>query len=286
MRKFLAGLAAGALALCAGYALASRNSSGTMSAANGPYISGTTISSTIVNARFADIENELTDSLSRSGKGGMTAPLKEADGTVAAPSFSFTNEPGTGLYRIGASDLGLAVNGSKKHEWTGSGETVTGTFSVSGVLSMPGGFDSPGSGIFDANITVIGSSSLGVTTATSVGAVGGVTGATVTATGLLSGGTLGVTGTTNLSGAANLTGATTLGASGTAIANLTKGTCLLNGGSPATCTASVPTGSDCVCTLKSGGTAHIVGCAVSGTTLTAISGTGADVNNVSYFCWN
>lgn len=279
MRKFLAGLAAGALALCAGYALASRNSSGTMSAANGPYISGTSISSTIVNARFADIENELTDSLSRSGKGGMTAPLKEADGTVAAPSFSFTNEPGTGLYRIGASDLGLAVNGSKKHEWTGTGESVTGTFAVSGTsaftgsASFPGGMDVPGSAIFDANITVIGNSSLATVTATTISGTT-VTGTTVTSSGQVNGGTLAIT------------GASTLGTGGTSITSLTKGTCLLNGGTPATCTAAVPSGSDCLCTMRSSSTAHAIGCAVVATTLTAISSTNGDVNNVSYFCWN
>lgn len=279
MRNFLAGLAAGALALCAGYALASRNSSGTMSAANGPYISGTTISSTIVNARFADIENELTDSLSRSGKGGMTAPLKEADGTVAAPSFSFTNEPGTGLYRIGASDLGLAVNGSKKHEWTGTGETVTGTELVTGTLESAGkltadnGFEVvAGTSIFDNGVTVIGNSSLATVTATTISGTT-VTGTTVTSSGQVNGGTLAIT------------GASTLGTGGTSITSLTKGTCLLNGGTPATCTAAVPTGSDCLCTMRSSSTAHAIGCAVVATTLTAISSTNGDVNNVSYFCW-
>lgn len=138
MRKFLAGLAAGALVLCAGYALASRNSSGTMSAVNGPYVPGTNISSSQINARFADIERELTDSLSRSGKGGMTAFLKEADGTVSSPAFTFNNEPVSGLYRIGANDLGLSVNGALKHEFTGTGETVTGTHTVTGASTIGG----------------------------------------------------------------------------------------------------------------------------------------------------
>jgi hypothetical protein len=99
---------------------ASRNSSGTMSAASGPYVPGTTITSTTINSRFADIENEITDSLSRSGKGGMTAALRGSDGTVSAPEFSFTNEVGTGIYRIGANDLGWAIAGTKKLELTGS----------------------------------------------------------------------------------------------------------------------------------------------------------------------
>lgn len=138
MRNFLAGLLAGALALCAGYALASRNSSGTMSAVNGPYVPGTNITASQINARFADVEREITDSLSRSGKGGMTAFLKEADGTVSSPAFTFNNEPVSGLYRIGANDLGLSVNGALKHEWTGTGETVTGTHTVTGAGTYNG----------------------------------------------------------------------------------------------------------------------------------------------------
>lgn len=140
MRTFLTGLVAGALAVCAGYALASRNSSGTMSAVNGPYIAGTPISSSIVNARLADIENELTDSLSRSGRGGMTAALKEADGTVAAPSFSFTNEAGTGLYRIGATDVGFAIAGVKKLELTSALFTVVPAASFSSTADVVGNF--------------------------------------------------------------------------------------------------------------------------------------------------
>lgn len=117
--------------------LASRNASGTMSAINGPYISGTTISSAIVNARLADIESELTDSLSRSGKGGMLATLRGVDGTVAAPAYSFTSEPGTGMYRIGANDLGLAVGGVKQLELTTTATTVVQptTFSAAGTFN-------------------------------------------------------------------------------------------------------------------------------------------------------
>lgn len=82
-----------------------------MAPANGPYIGGTTISTVAVNARFADIEGELTDSLSRSAKGGMLAVLRNVDGTVAAPSVSFTSEPASGLYKAGTGDLRLAVGG-------------------------------------------------------------------------------------------------------------------------------------------------------------------------------
>lgn len=170
MRNFLAGLAACAVMLCAGYGLASRNSVGTMSAANGPYISGTSISSSAINSRFADIESEITDSLSRSGKGGMSAALKGPDGTVAAPAFSFTAEPGSGLYRIGATDYGFSVNGVKKHEWTSTGESVTGTLAVSGLhtQTLTGSASTIAHTIFEPSLTnanllqfIIGRSSSG-----------------------------------------------------------------------------------------------------------------------------
>src|SRR5437867_1735630 len=99
-----------AVLLGTGTAIASRNSSGTMSSVNGPYTAGSVISSSVINARFADLETELSDSKSRSGKGDFSAPVRGADGAVTAPTWSFTSETGTGLYRIGSSDLGLSIN--------------------------------------------------------------------------------------------------------------------------------------------------------------------------------
>jgi hypothetical protein len=106
-----------------------RNSSGSMSPANGPYVSGTTINSAAVNARFADEETELSDSLSRSGKGSMLASLRAVDGTVAAPGVSFTAEPASGMYRAGATDVRLAVGGVDALKLTSGG--------VSGPLTFP-----------------------------------------------------------------------------------------------------------------------------------------------------
>lgn len=81
----------------------SRDTSGlyTLPAGN-PVSSGTTITSTWANNTLTDIANALSDSLSRSGNGGMTAPLRGPDGTVGAPAFSFTNENSLGFYRLGA----------------------------------------------------------------------------------------------------------------------------------------------------------------------------------------
>jgi len=89
-----------------------RNVSGTYSTPAGqPVVSGTVISAATQNTLVSDIATEMTDSLSRSGKGGMTAALRAVDGTVAAPAISFTNESGTGWWRNAAGDLRAAVLG-------------------------------------------------------------------------------------------------------------------------------------------------------------------------------
>jgi hypothetical protein len=98
-----------------------RDSNGNMTLAKPAFTSGTNIVSADVNSDLSDIATEITDSLSRSGKGGMTAPLRVADGTVGAPTLSFTNETGTGLYREGAGDARMTVGGTAKSKWTSAG---------------------------------------------------------------------------------------------------------------------------------------------------------------------
>lgn len=81
---------------------------------------GATISSSQVNTNFSDEANvwsgleAKTTTLSNLGidtelKSGGT--IKAANGTVTAPSVTFTNSTGTGLYRIGADNLGIATAG-------------------------------------------------------------------------------------------------------------------------------------------------------------------------------
>lgn len=82
--------------------------------AGNPVVTGTIISSTWGNTTLSDVATTLTDSLSRSGLGGMTAPLLGADGAVGTPAYSFTNEPSSGIYRIGASNLGVSIAGTKR----------------------------------------------------------------------------------------------------------------------------------------------------------------------------
>lgn len=57
--------------------------------------------------------------------GASTVSL--VDGTVGTPSLNFAAETGTGLYRPGAGELGVAVLGTKRVGVTATGMTVTGS---------------------------------------------------------------------------------------------------------------------------------------------------------------
>lgn len=113
-----------------------RNSSGnyTLPAGN-PVVTGTSIDTSWANGTMNDIANALTDSLDRTGKGGMLAPLPFVDGSVVAPAVSFTTEPGSGLYRAGSSDVRIAVIGTDsvtfKPGKLGVGVVPANTFDVS-----------------------------------------------------------------------------------------------------------------------------------------------------------
>ena len=90
-----------------------RAADGTVTLPTGnPVVAGTAISDTVHNATMADMASMVEDSLCRSGKGGMLAPLQFSDGTVAAPGVTFTNEPSTGLYRAAATDFRVSLGGA------------------------------------------------------------------------------------------------------------------------------------------------------------------------------
>lgn len=51
-----------------------------------------------------------------------------ADGTASLPGLSFISDPNTGIYRISADTLGVAVGGSFVHQTTSAGLSVAGQF--------------------------------------------------------------------------------------------------------------------------------------------------------------
>lgn len=191
-----------ALVAVGGIAVASRNSGGTYSLpAGNPVIPGTTISTTWANNTLSDLATEVTNSLDRSGRGAMLAPLQCTSGSVTSPSLTFSAETGSGLYRIGTNDFGFSVNQTKRQEWTTTGSTIVGTFGVSGAATLSSGATVTGSGS-GAGVSSTGGGTNGnggtftggATNGSGLSATGAGTGAGIGATGGASNGT-GVIGT-------------------------------------------------------------------------------------------
>ena len=110
----------------------SRDASGTYTLPNAVVVSGNAITSTWANTSFADFVTEFSDSLSRSGKGGMSAGLKLADGTVTLPGLSFTTETNTGLYVESAGVVGMSIGGVKVLDVQSSGVDFVGEVTATG----------------------------------------------------------------------------------------------------------------------------------------------------------
>ena len=95
-----------------------RDASGNYSLVSGnPVATGTLVESSWANNTVGDLGNEMTDSFSRSGKGGMTAPIKAINGTNALPSLSFTDFPQSGMYAASANDIRITVAGIDRYRW-------------------------------------------------------------------------------------------------------------------------------------------------------------------------
>jgi hypothetical protein len=135
-----------------------RNPSGDYSLpAGNPVVSGTPISSATQNSTMTDVATALTDSLSRTGKGGMLVPFQLSDGTVVAPALTFTTEPTTGVYHPGVSQYAVAVESINGFTLNGANATfpTTAQFNfklqqlISGtgydVLNVKGDFTAAGS---------------------------------------------------------------------------------------------------------------------------------------------
>ena len=116
------------------------------------------------------------------------------DGTAAAPSLNFTNEPTTGLFRASANVMGFAVNGTSRATMTTTGLTVAGTITPTGSVHAAAGSVGNPSLAFnsdqDTGLFSIGANNIGV-------AVGGAKVLDVASTGLTVTGALGATSLTS-----------------------------------------------------------------------------------------
>lgn len=109
-----------------GPGFAGRNGSGTYTVPNS-FTAGTTITASDFNENFTDIAAELTNSVAADGQTSMSGPLKAASGSVSAPGITFSSDTDSGLYRIGANNIGFAVNGTKIIDVATTGATVVGS---------------------------------------------------------------------------------------------------------------------------------------------------------------
>jgi hypothetical protein len=112
-------------------------------------------------------------------------------GTVGAPGYSFASDLDCGMYRIGANNIGLAVNGAKVVDIGTAGVSITGTLTSSGALTV-----SAGGAAVTGNSTVTGT--LGVSSDFAVN--------TSKFTVAASSGNTAVAGTLAVTGASTLTG--------------------------------------------------------------------------------
>lgn len=124
-----------------------RNSSGTYTLpAGNPVVTGSVISSSWANTTLSDLGTAMTDSLSRSGDGGMLAPLLLDDGAIGAPGLTWTTETTSGWYRAAANDFRFVIGGANKFTITSSGfsgaitGTITGSATFSGVITFTSSF--------------------------------------------------------------------------------------------------------------------------------------------------
>lgn len=123
--------------------------------AGNPVVTNTLITSTWANDTMPDLGSEITNSLDRSGRGGMLAPIKGVDGTVALPLFSFTNEPSSGFYRSAAGVINVSILGSSVGSFSAAGFTGSIVGHASLDLPLTGG-------TLTGNLAVTGNANAGV----------------------------------------------------------------------------------------------------------------------------
>jgi hypothetical protein len=76
-----------------------------------PVVPGTAIEASWANTTMDDVKAALTDSLSRTGQGGMSAPLLFSSGSVTAPGIAFADESNSGMWRAALGDIQITVEG-------------------------------------------------------------------------------------------------------------------------------------------------------------------------------
>jgi len=82
----------------------------------------------------------LTTGISITGTLTASGQILSSDGTKTAPGYSFSGDVDTGVYRIGANNLGISCGDTKIFDITTAGATLTGAYTVSSTLGVTGDF--------------------------------------------------------------------------------------------------------------------------------------------------
>jgi hypothetical protein len=136
-----------------------RNGSGTYTLpAGNPVSPGTTIESSWANTTLSDIATELTNSLSRTGAGGMLASFRVADGSITTPGVAFLNETNSGFYRASAGNIRWGVTGVDVVLLSASGVVIPAgrTTTMNGNATVGGTFGVTGAATLSSTLAVTG----------------------------------------------------------------------------------------------------------------------------------
>lgn len=162
-----------------------RNTGGVYTLPGAAFVSGTVISSSAMNAQLADIAAALTDSLSRSGDGDMTAELRVPDGSAALPTLSWTSDPGTGFYLAATSSFRAVILAATVQEWTSTAVRIQKPLTVTAAATMSSTLAVTGTTTLTGVLTANGGTTASTTVAngTALTATGNGTGTAIAATG-------------------------------------------------------------------------------------------------------
>lgn len=90
----------------------------TLPALGNPAVTNTPITIAWWNGTSSDLASAMTDSLSRTGSGGMLGPFGAVDGTAGAPGLTFQSETTSGLYRATGGEIDVTIGGTRISRWT------------------------------------------------------------------------------------------------------------------------------------------------------------------------
>jgi hypothetical protein len=138
-----------------------RNTGGVYSLPNPPFVSGTVISSTVMNQQLSDLASAMTESLSRSGNGDMQVPLTGPDGSAALPTYAWASDPGSGFWLPSTGMVRLTSSAATLQQWTTTGVTINPATTLGSTLAVAGATTLSSTLAVTGNATIDGNTTLG-----------------------------------------------------------------------------------------------------------------------------